>query len=149
MGRRSGLRASLRRPMHGILLNVGGTGAAVTGENRGKGVGVFGISKNGDGVHGETDAAGWVAGVAGVAGNADGVGPGVLGESKGAGPGVFGQANKDAGVTGFHGDPRLNETTVGNDGARAGVFGASDAGAGVVAYTRNSAAGPAMLAFGG
>jgi hypothetical protein len=49
---------------------------------------------------------------------------------------------------GFHGDPRLQETTVGNDGAKAGGCGASDIGAGVLGYaSRNSSA--AIVAFGG
>ena len=64
------------------------------------------------------------------------------------GPGVLGQGIKDAGVTGFHGDPRLQETTVANDGALAGLFGASDVGAGVVGYSR-SPASFGVIAFGG
>jgi hypothetical protein len=40
------------------------------------------------------------------------------------GPGVLGQGIP--GVTGFHGDPRLQETTVGSEATQAGVFGASD-----------------------
>ena len=64
------------------------------------------------------------------------------------GPGVMGTGVHDAGVIGFHGDPRLQETTVANDGAVAGVFGASDIGGGVVGYSRqpNSFG---VIAFGG
>jgi hypothetical protein len=51
-------------------------------------------------------------------------------------------------VIGFHGNPQLQETTVGSNGAQAGVFGASDVGAGIVAYTRNAAM-PALFAVGG
>jgi hypothetical protein len=61
---------------------------------------------------------------------------------------MVGESIRDAGVIGFHGNPRLQETTVANDGGKAGVFGASDVGSGVVAYTRNSAV-PALFAFGG
>jgi hypothetical protein len=120
---------------------------AVVGTNE-KGVGVFGSSQNGEGVHGETTAPGFVAGVAGLAGSTGGVGPGVLGQSSGSGPGVFGKAVRDAGVMGFHGNPKLQETTVANDGSRAGVFGASDAGAGVLGYSSNPAS-PSIYAFGG
>ena len=120
---------------------------AVVGTND-VGVGVFGSSRSGDGVHGETSAEGFLGGVTGVALNANGVATGVLGRSIGAGPGVSGLASTDSGVLGFHGDPRLNETTVGNDGARAGVFGASDVGAGVVGYSRNTASF-GVIAFGG
>jgi len=82
---------------------------------------------------------------AGIQGN--GPTAGVSGFSP-QGPGVLGQGIKDAGVTGFHGDPRLQETTVANDGASAGVFGASDVGAGVVGYSR-SPASFGVIAFGG
>jgi len=108
---------------------------------------VFG-SSDGEGVHGESNSNIFVAGVAGIAANAGGVGPGVLGQSNGSGPGVVGLANKDAGVIGFHGDPRLQETTVANDGGRAGVFGASENGAGVLGYSRDPGS-PAVFAFGG
>jgi hypothetical protein len=108
---------------------------------------VFG-SSDGEGVHGESTSNSFVAGVAGVAANAGGIGPGVLGQSNGGGPGVVGLANKDAGVIGFHGDPRLQETTVANDGGRAGVFGASENGAGVLGYSRDPGS-PAIYAFGG
>lgn len=64
------------------------------------------------------------------------------------GSGVFGQGIEDAGVTGIHGDPRLQETTVANDGARAGLFGASGVGGGVVGYSRNSDSF-GVIAFGG
>lgn len=120
---------------------------AVVGSND-SGTGVFGVSQAGEGVHGETNSPRFVAGVTGVALNNDGVGPGVLGQSNGSGPGVFGKAQKDAGVTGFHGDPRLQETTVANDGGRAGVFGASDIGAGLVGYSRNTSSF-GVIAFGG
>lgn len=64
------------------------------------------------------------------------------------GPGVLGQGIKSAGIEGFHGDPRLQETTVANDGANAGVFGASDVGGGVVGYSR-SPQSFGVIAFGG
>lgn len=54
----------------------------------------------------------------------------------------------NTGVIGFHGDPKLSETTVANDGGRAGVFGASENGAGVLGYSRDPAS-PAVYAFGG
>lgn len=124
------------------------SGRGVVGVCNGQDQGVWGTSTNGDGVHGETNAANFSAGVIGLAINPDGVGPGILGRSNGGGPGVFGQASRDAGVTGFHGDPRLQETTVGSDGAKAGVFGASDIGVGVLGYaSRPSSA--AIVAFGG
>ena len=108
---------------------------------------VFGSSE-GEGVHGESTSNTFVAGVAGIAANAGGIGPGVLGRSNGSGPGVVGLANRDAGVIGFHGDPALQETTVASDGGRAGVFGASENGAGVLGYSRDPAS-PAVFAFGG
>ena len=61
---------------------------------------------------------------------------------------MFGKGTKDAGVIGLHGDPALQETTVGQDGALAGVFGASDVGAGVVGYSRADGV-EAITAFGG
>lgn len=119
---------------------------AVVGTNDSAGSGVFGSSQAGEGVHGESNSGNWVAGVAGIALNGNGVGPGVLGQSNGAGPGVFGRGTP--GVMGFHGDPKLQETTVANDGSRAGVFGASDVGAGVLGYSADSGT-PAIYAFGG
>jgi hypothetical protein len=122
-------------------------GRGVVGVCQGQDQGVWGTSEKGDGVHGETNSFTWSAGVSGFAINPQAIGPGVLGRSNG-GPGVFGQGSKDAGVMGFHGDPRLQETTVANDGAKAGVFGASDIGAGILGYaSRNSSA--AIVAFGG
>ena len=121
--------------------------AGVVGTNE-KGAGVFGSSQNSEGVHGENTATSFVAGVTGIAVNQGGIGPGVLGQSLGSGPGVVGKALKDAGVIGFHGDPRLQETTVASDGAKAGVFGASDTGAGVLGYCGNPSV-PAVYAFGG
>ena len=68
--------------------------------------------------------------------------------AKSVGPGVVGLSDKDTGVLGFHGDPRLQETTVASDGGRAGVFGASENGAGVLGYARARDM-PAVFAFGG
>jgi hypothetical protein len=121
----------------------------VVGVNDGEigGTGVFGVSRTGEGVHGETNSVSFVAGVAGIALNREGVAPGVLGQSNGKGPGVVGRATTDAGVIGFRGDPRLQETTVANDAGKAGVFGASDIGAGVLGYARDSDS-PAVFAFG-
>jgi hypothetical protein len=124
------------------------SGRGVVGVSEEDSTGVWGTSKSGAGVNGETNAVEWVAGVAGIALNSDGVGPGVFGQSNGSGPGVFGTSNRDAGVSGFHGDPRLQETTVGSDATKAGVFGASDIGPGLIAYTRNNSS-PAVIAFGG
>lgn len=132
-----GVRGWAKSPFHG----------GVVGVNTAKGIGVFGTS-DGEGVHGETTSNEFVAGVTGLAVNQDGVGPGVLGQSNGSGAGVVGKAIRDAGVIGFHGDPRLQETTVANDGSRAGVFGASDVGAGVLGYSRDPNS-PAVFAFGG
>jgi hypothetical protein len=123
-------------------------GRGVVGVCQGQDQGVWGTSDRGDGVHGETNSLTWSAGVSGFAINAEGIGPGLLGRSNGSGPGVFGQGSRDAGVIGFHGDPRLQETTVGSDGAKAGVFGASDIGPGILGYaSRNTSA--AVVAFGG
>jgi hypothetical protein len=127
-------------------------GHGVMGSAIGPGVGVMGQSTETIGVLGRSTggANGTVAGV-GVRGEAvepQGNGPGVVGESFGGGPGVLGLAPRAAGVSAIHGDPRLQETTVSNDGARAGLFAASENGAGVVAYARDRAH-PAVLAFGG
>jgi hypothetical protein len=108
---------------------------------------IFGSSA-GEGVHGETSSNTFAGGVTGVATNASGPATGVLGRSDSAGPGVVGLANRDTGVYGQHGDPRLNETTVGTDGGKAGVFGTSDAGAGVVGYSRDTTSF-GVWAFGG
>jgi len=64
------------------------------------------------------------------------------------GPGLEALSENDTGVLGFHGDPRLNETTVASDGGKAGVFGASENGAGVLGYARSNNM-PAVYAFGG
>jgi hypothetical protein len=113
------------------VVGITETGNGVWGQTEGRGIGVLGTSKGGVGVFGSSETQ-----------------AGVSGQSTGSGTGVLGRASKDAGVTGFHGDPRLQETTVANNGAQAGVFGASDVGSGVVAYTRNRAV-PALYAFGG
>ncbi len=68
--------------------------------------------------------------------------------AKSAGPGVVGLSDGDTGVVGFHGDPALQETTVGSESLRAGVFGASEDGAGVLGYARADDK-PAVFAFGG
>jgi hypothetical protein len=114
------------------------------------GTGVTGVSENAEGIHGESSAGDgrFVAAIKGLASNPRGLGPGVFGESKGSGSGVLGKASHDAGVIGFHSDPYLGETTVGNDASRAGVFGASKDGAGVLGYTQAEGA-PAVYAFGG
>jgi hypothetical protein len=127
--------------------STGGNG--VMGQAVGTGAGVFGESSDGIGVLGQTSGPNTsAAGVRGVATNTDGACAAVVGENQGLGPGVLGTAGRDAGVTGFHGDPRLQETTVGSEGAKAGVFGASDVGAGLLGYARSqSAAG--VVAFGG
>jgi len=125
---------------------TGGNG--VMGQAVGPGAGVFGESSTGIGVYGQTSGpATSAAGVRGVA-NAGGVGPAVVGENLGLGTGVLGVASHDAGVTGLHGDPRLQETTVANEGGQAGVFGASDVGAGVVGYARSPAV-YGVAAYGG
>jgi hypothetical protein len=121
-------------------------GHGVLGRNRGSGVGVAGEATEGAGVYGEST--GESNSAAGVRGLARGGGPGVWGESQQSGPGVLGRGVRDAGVWAIHGDPRLQETTVGSDGTHAGVFAASEEGAGVVAYARNVQA-PAIIAFGG
>jgi hypothetical protein len=64
------------------------------------------------------------------------------------GPGLEALSQNDTGVLGFHGDPRLSETTVASDAGRAGVFGASENGAGVLGYARSHDM-PAVFAFGG
>lgn len=129
----------------GICHNPNGGG--IFGTNDAGGAGVIGVSPRGEGVHGETEAPGFIAGVTGVAGR-DGIGPGVLGQSDGSGPGVVGRATRDAGVIGLRGDPRLQESTGASAGARAGVFGASDVGAGVLGYSGTGNA-YGVVAFGG
>jgi hypothetical protein len=57
-------------------------------------------------------------------------------------------SDTDTGVLGFHGDPKLNETTVASYAGKAGVFGASEDGAGVLGYARDPGM-PAVYAFGG
>ena len=110
---------------------------------------IFGVpARRAKAVHGESTSVSFIAGVSGVAVNPGGVGPGVLGQSKGSGPGVVGLSDKDAGVIGFHGYSKLNETTVASDGGNAGVFGASENGAGVLGYARDPGE-PAVFAFGG
>jgi hypothetical protein len=118
----------------------------VVGTNDATGAGVFGVSQRGEGVHGESNSGTWLGAVTGVALNSNGGAAGVLGQANGSGPGVFGKGRP--GVMGYHGDPRLQETTVANDADRAGVFGASDRGVGVLGYSsdRNT---PAIFAFGG
>jgi hypothetical protein len=111
-------------------------------------------SPHGSGVLGVTT----VPGAAGVFGanNDSNKGVGIQGNGPTAGvsgfspqgPGVLGNGVHDSGVTGFHGDPRLQETTVANDGAVAGVFGASDVGGGVVGYSRQPSSF-GVIAFGG
>jgi hypothetical protein len=116
-------------------------------------------SPHGSGVLGVTNVPG-AAGVFGAnnSGNEDASGKGVGVQGNGPtagvsgfspqGPGVMGTGVKDAGVMGLHGDPKLQETTVANDGALAGVFGASDVGGGVVGYSRQTDSF-GVIAFGG
>ncbi|BEU28040.1 hypothetical protein [Paraburkholderia sp. 22B1P] len=108
---------------------------------------LYGLS-GGEGVHGESTAIDFIAGVSGLAANTNGVGPGVLGRSNGSGPGVVGLSNKDNGVLGFSGDPRLQEIVMPLEGGKAGVFGASENAAGVFGYARNKEM-PAVCAYGG
>ena len=68
--------------------------------------------------------------------------------AKSVGPAIEALSDKGTGVLGFHGDPKLNETTVASDGGKAGVFGASENGAGVLGYARDPDM-PAVYAFGG
>jgi hypothetical protein len=121
------------------VVGTSSTSDGILGE--GATFGVHGISVNGEGVHGETNATNFSPGVSGISLNREGWGPGVLGQSNGAAPGVLGKSLKDAGVIGFHGDPHLEETVVRNDSQKAGVFGASDVGAGIVGYSRSFLAG--------
>jgi hypothetical protein len=115
--------------------STGGNG--VMGQAAGPGAGVFGESSDGIGVAGQTSGLSTsAAGVKGMAA-AGSVGPAVAGISEGLGTGVLGTANGNAGITGIHGDPHLEETTVGSEGGKAGVFGASDVGAGVLGYARD------------
>ena len=111
------------------------------------GSGVFGANNatspvnapGGSGVFGIASAPG-AAGVFGANNRTD-TGVGVQGNGPKAGVsgfsaigvGVFGQAIKDAGVIGFHGDPRLQEIQL-PDLNKVGVFGASENGAGVMGY---------------
>jgi hypothetical protein len=104
-----------------VPLPLPGPPAKLEGRSSGaKIAGVMGFSELFDGVHGETNANSFVAGVTGIAVNPEGVGPGVLGRSNGSGPGVLGTSNKDIGVMGFHGDPRLRGATGNRCGPGAG-----------------------------
>lgn len=150
-----GVRGTSNNANHGGVVGIsthsGGIGVfgfCDDGSSSLQGTGVFGKSSGGEGVHGETNAGNFTAGVSGLATNGNGVAPGVLGQSIGFGPGVVGKSIADAGVIGFRGDPALQETTVSSDGGKAGVFGASEIGSGVVGYARNPAV-PAIFAFGG
>lgn len=69
-------------------------------------------------------------------------------QAESAGEALVGLSEASTGVLGFHGDPRLQETTVASDGGKAGVFGASEDGAGVLGYARSDDM-PAVFAFGG
>jgi hypothetical protein len=131
------------------LRSTPNAGVVGTNDHRKGGPGVFGASQNGEGVHGETSATGYVAAVSGLALNRHGIGPGVQGESKGYAPGVTGLSRRDAGVFGLHGDPQtvLQGSLVGEDANNAGVFGATDAGAGVLGYSSDENS-PAVYAYG-
>src|SRR5262249_25080513 len=94
----------------GIELNPSSNIAAVYGEQRGGGPGLFGIAKgngagvfgtsaNGEGVHGETNSTTFAA-VAGVELNPSSNIAAVYGEQRGGGPGLFGIA-KGNGAGGF------------------------------------------------
>ncbi len=77
--------------------------AAVTGTNNGpsggNGIGVFGTSTNGEGVHGETNSTTFAA-VAGIELNSSSNIAAVYGEQRGSGPGVFGTSVNGEGVHG-------------------------------------------------
>jgi hypothetical protein len=125
------------------------TNHAVHGESA-AGRGVVGISQTFVGVTGQSTSSDGVLGtsVTGIAVHGTGGnGIGVFGSSDSS-TGVFGQGAQDAGVTGIHGNPQLQETTVGQSGIQAGVFGASDIGGGVVGYSRDTSSF-GVVAFGG
>lgn len=74
---------------------------------------------------------------------------GVVGRGNGSGPGVLGTSKKDIGVSGLHGDPRLQEIQL-PDLSKVGVFGASENGAGVMGYASRPGADVfGVAAFGG
>lgn len=77
--------------------------AGVTGTNNGpsggNGIGVFGTSTNGEGVHGETNSTTFAA-VAGIELNPSSNIAAVFGQQKGNGPGVFGTSASGEGVHG-------------------------------------------------
>jgi hypothetical protein len=124
---------------------VFGSNNATSPVNAPGGSGVFGIASapSAAGVFGTNNRTDTGVGVQG-----NGPKAGVSGFST-IGVGVFGQAIKDAGVSGFHGDPRLQEIQL-PDLDKVGVFGASENGAGVMGYASRPGANVfGVAAFGG
>ena len=85
---------SIGQGVHGVQQSEHGVVGNCTD---GTGVGVWGSSKNGEGVHGETNS-GVFAAVAGIQLNQSSTGAGVYGEHRGTGPAGFFVGN--VGVTG-------------------------------------------------
>ena len=144
------------------VLGTSDTGHGVHGESRtnhavhgqsAAGRGVVGISQTFVGVTGQSDSNDGVLGFITPGGSGIGV-HGVGGRLAGFFEGnvqvtgaIAGQASTDAGVTGLHGDPQLQEIPT-IESNHAGVFGASAEGAGVMGYSRNTASF-GVIAFGG
>jgi len=122
----------------GIAENSDGTEAiGVFGQSAGKGAGLWGISKNGEGIHGETNSTQFAA-VAGIQLNPDGTGAGMYAENRGKGPGVVAlQVNPEGGGAAVYAD---------SQGKGPGVFGKSKDGEGVHGET-NSATAAAVVAL--
>jgi hypothetical protein len=162
-----------RSGSNGVVGGNESTDPVPSGVPGGNGVFGFSTNPNGSGVFGSNNATSPVnapggsgvfgiasaPGAAGVFGanNRTDTGVGVQGNGPKAGVsgfsaigvGVFGQAIKDAGVSGFHGDPRLQEIQL-PDLDKVGVFGASENGAGVMGYASRPGANVfAVAAFGG
>jgi hypothetical protein len=103
----------------------------------GTGVAVFGVSQNGEGLHGETNSLG-VAGIAGFSLNTSGTGAAVYGESRNQGPGVFGVSQNGEGL---HGET--------NSLGVAGIAGFSlnTSGTGAAVYGESRNRGPGVMGF--
>ena len=116
----------------GIAENSDGTEAiGVFGQSAGKGAGLWGISKNGEGIHGETNSTQFAA-VAGIQLNPDGTGAGMYAENRGKGPGVVAlQVNPEGGGAAVYAD---------SQGKGPGVFGKSKNWEGVHGETNSATA---------
>ena len=101
--------------------------AGVVGINTVAGSGLFGTSKDGEGIHGENNSD-TLAAIAGIAKSASGTGAGVFGESQGKGEGVLGVSALSEGVRGEGhslASAGVSGLALNPNGTGAGVFGES------------------------